>query len=434
MSYEHFIEFFKQIELWQAVVAGLIVVAVAAFFAWLFKRKSQTKTLPTNPPIITAPESTLQIADGSDTTQVINIDRSQRQIKGISFTAEPGATINVNIFDYQDGVSQTEIPQVKGLFDKARAHLAKNEFRKAIAQFSSCLKLEKDPEKKGALNTQIGNCYYELRLYLKAAQFYAAGLREARKANDAEGQASNLASIGNTYCLRPAGTGQARGANVLKAVENYVRALEFFPKDKYPVQYATTQHNLGTAYTDLPSATPEQRAENVTKAIQCYQAALEIHKKDEYPLDYAMTQNNLGNAYKYLPSATPEQHAENVTKAIQCYQAALEIYKKDEYPVQYATTQNNLGVAYTDLPSATPEQRAENVTKAIQCYQAALEIHKKDEYPQDYCFTAANLGMALASIDQKTAPYWLKEAYSLRQFLPDQGKRLEDIMNKVCEN
>ena len=385
MSYEHFTEFFKQIELWQGVVGGLIVAVVVALFAWLFKRKRQTKPSPTNPTITIGPESPLQRADGSHITQEMNIDRSQRQNKGISFTAEPGAVINVNIFDYQDGVSQTEIPQVKSLFDKARAHLAKKEFRKAIAQFSSCLKSEKDPEKKGALNTQIGNCYYELRFYLKAAEFYAAGLREARKANDAEGQASNLASIGNTYLLRPAGTGQARGANVLKAVENYVRALEFFLKDEYPVQYATTQNNLGAAYTDLPSATPEQRAENVRKAIECYQAALEI-------------------------------------------------YKKDEYPVQYATTQNNLGNAYTNLPSATPEQRGENVRKAIECYQDALEIRKKDEYPQDYSFTAANLGMALAPIDKKTGCYWLKEAYSLRQFLPDQGKWVEDMINELCEN
>ncbi len=62
-----------------------------------------------------------------------------------------------------------------------------------------------------------------------------------------------------------------------------------------------------------------------------------------------------------------------------------------------------------------------------------MEIYKKDEYPQSYCFTAANIGMILVGIDDTKACYWLKEAYALRQFLPDQGKRIEDVMNKVCD-
>ncbi|MBU1937274.1 hypothetical protein KKG05_07735, partial [bacterium] len=96
--------------------------------------------------------------------------------------------------------------------------------------------------------------------------------------------------------------------------------------------------------------------------------------------------------------------------------------------------QNNLGTAYTDLPSATAEERASNVRKAIACYEAALEIRKKDEYPQFYCETTANLGMLLADFGHKDACHWLKEAYSLKQFLPDQGKRLEPIIKEVCKD
>ncbi|MCJ7729810.1 MAG: tetratricopeptide repeat protein, partial [Sedimentisphaerales bacterium] len=146
-----------------------------------------------------------------------------------------------------------------------------------------------------------------------------------------------------------------------------------------------------------------------------------------------MTQNNLGTAYTYLPAATADERAKNVRAAIDCYQRALEIRKKDEYPVQYATTQNNLGNAYTALPSATAEERAKNVRAAIDCYQRALEIRKKDEYPQYYCQTAANLGIALASIGNPDACYWLKEAYALREYLEDQGKRLEEIIRQTCK-
>jgi len=97
-------------------------------------------------------------------------------------------------------------------------------------------------------------------------------------------------------------------------------------------------------------------------------------------------------------------------------------------------TQNNLGNAYTDLPAATSEERAENVRKAIECYRAALEIRKRDEYPQFYCQTAANMGLLLASIDGEEACYWLREAYSLREYLEDQGKRLEELIENVCKD
>jgi len=42
--------------------------------------------------------------------------------------------------------------------------------------------------------------------------------------------------------------------------------------------------------------------------------------------------------------------------------------------------------------------------------------------------------MQLASIDHADACHWLKEAYSLREYLPDQGKRLEKLIREVCKD
>ena len=86
-----------------------------------------------------------------------------------------------------------------------------------------------------------------------------------------------------------------------------------------------------------------------------------------------------------------------------------------------------------ELPSISPEGRASNVRSAIECCKRAPEIYKQDEYPQEYCFTAANMGMILADIDKPQACHWLKEAYSLRQFLPKQGREIEELMDRVCE-
>ena len=336
MALEQIRDFFTDLALWQKVVAGLIVAIIVAF-ATVLKRILKRRT-GTHPPgatqsIASGPDSPSQSASGSGIKQILTIDMSQR--KGIDINIgriESGATLVIN---YVDGLPESPIPEVRNLFETGRQYYQEGELNDAIDAFKSCLALEKDHKKLGALNLQIGNCYYGLRHYIKAAEFYALGLRESRQADDRQGEASNLASIANTYLMRPASTGAARGDNVRQAVHNY--------------------------------------------------------------------------------------------------QNALKILVKDEYPVQYATTQNNLGTAYADLPAATPEQRAQNVRDAIACYKAALEIYKKDEYPQYYCETAANMGLILAEIEDKEACYWLKEAYALRQFLPDQGKRLEDVMNRVCD-
>ena len=381
--------FFSNLELWQQVAAGLLVALIVAAVGFIIRRIFKRKTEQVPGSVSTGDESVVQIATGNGAKQEISLDKSTHVTIGdksiVIGRVEPGATVNINVIDYQDGVTQSTNEKVRSLFSEARAFYSRGEYSKAIEKFMFCLNLEKDTEKLGAINIQIGNCSYKLGHFIKAAEFYGAALRESRKANDKEGEASALVSIANTYLRRPSSDGLARGNNVRRAVENYQKALKIFQKDEYPVEYAMTQNNLGTAYTDLPSATAEERAENVRKAIQCYQNALEIRKKDEYPVDYAMTQNNLGNAYMALPSATAEE-------------------------------------------------KAENVKKAIQCYQNALEIRKKDEYPQDYCFSAANLGMALISIEKiHEGCFWLKEAYSLKQFLPDQGKRLEPTIKELCK-
>jgi tetratricopeptide (TPR) repeat protein len=340
LSFDSLKNFFSNLELWQKVVAGLLVLIIAAgvrfLIKWIFKRKKE------QPPslVTTEDESPVQIGTGNGAKQEISVDKSKHVTIGdktiVIGKVEPGATVNINVFDYQDGVAQSIDERVRRFFSEARTFYSKGEYSKAIEKFILCLGLEKDREKLGAINLQIGNCYYELRHFIKAAEFYGVALREAHKANDKEGEASALGSIANTYMDRPASDGLARGNNVRQAVENY--------------------------------------------------------------------------------------------------QQALKIFQKDEYPVQYATTQNNLGTAYIALPSATAEERAENVRKAIQCYQNALEIRRKEKYPQDYCQTSANLGLALMSIDRiKDGCYWLKEAYSLKQFLPDQGKRLESTIKELCK-
>jgi len=351
---EKLAQFFKDPALWRSVVAPLLVVIVLAIagIIWApWKPKHQREVEGNTPAILTGPNSSSQIAVGDDANQTMidvrtgpnstspivigpgKIDMPQHIDRGTHITVEAGGTLN--IIDYQDGVAQSEELEVRIKFAEGRVDYEKGRYEEAIEKLMYCLELEEDHEKRGALNLQIGNCYYRLQEYIKASEYYGAGLRESRKAGDREGEAANLNNMGITYKARPASSREARG--------------------------------------------------------------------------------------------------ENIRSAIDCYNRALEIRKKDEYPVQYATTQNNLGGALTYLPSATPKERASNVREAVECYKRALEIWERGEYPQDYCQTAANMGMILADIDKAQACHWLKEAYSLREFLPQQGREIEELMERVCE-
>jgi len=474
------------------IAVGLIIAVGAEIILRLIFRgtKNKEKVSPpetgTTAMATTRDESPQQIATGDGATQTQTIDRSQKNVSSVNATviyAEQGSTVNINFpaIDYMDGINESPVPDVRRYFEQGREHSSKREFQKAIEMFEKSLRFEKEDERMGALNIQIGNCYYEMRQYIKASNYYAEAKRAAEKADDERGMGAASVGIGNTYTLRPASPAH-RGENVRKAVENYERALKLLSEDEYPIQYATTQNNLGAAYwnlpaadnkvraeniikaiecykealqisrkeehplqyaitqnnlgaayTDLPAADNVERADNINKAIDCYDEALQIYRKDEYPLDYAMTQNNLGNAYRNLPAATSEERADNVKKAIECYDKALQIRRKEEYPIQYATTQNNLGNAYAYLPAADNEERADNVKKAIDCYDEALQIYRKDEYPQDYCLTAANMGLLLASMGNKEGCRWLREAYELREFLTDQGEGVKEAMEGFCD-
>jgi len=181
---------------------------------------------------------------------------------------------------------------------------------------------------------------------------------------------------------------------------------------------------------------------NAALALRRHNEALELYAQAREEAKEASDEEGLGASlgsqgivYLERPASSPDRRSEDLKKAVELFRQAQAIFTEDKYPVDFAMTQNNLGTAYTDLPAATAEERAENVRKAIVCYEAALEIYRKDRHPQDYCMTAANMGTALATLgDHKAACFWLREAWSMREFLPDQGQRIRTLMDEVCQD
>jgi tetratricopeptide (TPR) repeat protein len=203
-------------------------------------------------------------------------------------------------------------------------------------------------------------------------------------------------NLGNTY--KTLAEVEAKAENSKRAIEAHEKAMEVYTRDRYPMQYGTTQNNLGNAYSTL--AEVEAKAENSKRAIEAYEKALEVYTRDRYPMDYGMTQNNLGNAYSTL--AEVEAKAENCKRAIEAYEEALKIYTRDRSPMQYGTTQNNLGNAYPTL--AEVEAKAENCKRAIEACEKALKVYTRNRFPMDYGMTQNNLGNAyqtLAEVESK---------------------------------
>jgi len=83
-----------------------------------------------------------------------------------------------------------------------------------------------------------------------------------------------------------------------------------------------------------------EKAEYMKVAIEAYEEALKVYSRERYPMQYGTTQNNLGSAYQTL--AGVEAKADNSKRAIEAYEEALEIYREREYPEIFPGVEQNL--------------------------------------------------------------------------------------------
>ncbi len=534
------IEIFKSKSLWETVIAGLIVAIILAMWRY-FKKNQPELPIDSNRKevVIYADSNSIsQTPISDDISQVLEIDNSS-QVNRPTMHFVPGLQSNiifaekVTVINYMDGLPKAENPEIKTLFEKAKRHYDNKEFEIAIKEFSHCLEISEDSEKRGALNLLIGNCYYSQKLYIKAHDYYARGLKESQKAKDLEGIGSSLASIAATYSNRPTSNRDEWEHNRQKAVEIFNNALKIFNKDDFPVHYAIVQTYLGNTYRDLQMIATEDRSRIINTAIKCYteaskicnkeeyphryaeiqydqgvtyilmkyetgkeqfryirtaidclQNALDIYSKDENPDMYTSTQDILGTAYFMLTLITDEEKEKNINKsiechksalktvkrekdpryyahlqrglghsyvflalmsdeiknrnisinaAIECYKAAQKIYKNDRDRNDYAMTVNEIGAANIYLLTASSEERIRNINISIGYYREALSICKKEESPNSYWMIAANMGSALATIDSPETCYWLNEAFSLREYMTDKGKHIEELIQQHCK-
>ncbi len=268
-----------------------------------------------------------------------------------------------------------------------------------------------------------------------AIKDFRLAVKVYRKSGCVARYAMAIMGLGNAYAELPATSPGERDKNHKKAFACYKKALDVAKDTLTPDEKARVQLNLANAYLDLPAGTVEERSHNVRSAIACFSSALETYDKERYPLEFAVGQIGLGGAcceYCELPTTTSEEQLRAVKMAVDCFNKAIEIYDKRGYPLKYAQIQNNLGAALVRYPADSGAERTLRVREAIYAYRAALDVVNQRNHPEDFCYTAANLGEALLAVGDRAGCHWLKQAYSLRQFLPDQGEKVRRLIDQIC--
>jgi tetratricopeptide (TPR) repeat protein len=86
-------------------------------------------------------------------------------------------------------------------------------------------------------------------------------------------------------------------------VAAYRAVLQEYTRDRFPLEWATTQNNLGDALLKLGEE--ESGTGHMGEAVAAFRAALQERTRERVPLEWAGTQNNLGNALAELGEREP---------------------------------------------------------------------------------------------------------------------------------
>ncbi len=241
----------------------------------------------------------------------------------------------------------------------------------------------------------------------KAAQAAVAHARlNYRDAAALYGEAASLvesfdAENRRRWLFAQAGELYAQGAEfgdnsaLREAIGLYRQCLELTPRERMPLQWATTQNNLGNALRALGER--EGGTARLEEAVAAYRDALKEWTRERVPLDWAATQNNLGAALATLGER--ESGTARLEEAVAAFRAALKERTRERMPLQWATTQNNLGNALRALGER--EGGTARLEEAVAAFREALKERTRERVPLDWAATQNNLGAALATLGER---------------------------------
>ena len=195
--------------------------------------------------------------------------------------------------------------------------------------------------------------------------------------------AGSLSNQGEEFGDRPA---------LIEATQRYEAALLLAPRDRAPLDWATTQDALGVALRRLGDREAERT--RLDQAVETFRAAMTERTRERAPLDWAMTQKNLGRALRSLGER--ESGAASLERSVDAYRAALIEWTRDRMPLDWASAQLGLCDALTLLGER--ESGVERLVQAVEACRATLLELTRDRMPLQWAATQNSLGCLLAAL------------------------------------
>jgi tetratricopeptide (TPR) repeat protein len=230
--------------------------------------------------------------------------------------------------------------------------------------------------------------------YVDAAKFYADAAillpddesHREKRLNLLVNQAKALYREGNEF---------GDNSALRSAIELNKRLIDLQPRERAPLDWATTQNNLGSALRTLGGR--ESGTARLEEAVAAYREALMERTRERVPLDWAQTQQNLGVALSTLGGR--ESGTARLEEAVAAYREALMERTRERVPLDWALTQNNLGSALRTLGGR--ESGTARLEEAVAAYREALKERTRERVPLDWATSTGTQGVALRLLAER---------------------------------
>ncbi len=214
----------------------------------------------------------------------------------------------------------------------------------------------------------------------KAIACYLAALEVNDPSITISDRGTALMNLGNAYREWISGNPSENLAYALTYLQS---ALDCFPRDRFPLEWAMIQTTRGSVFNDKRLI--GRRDNNQRDAITCYKASLEVFTPTNAPLEWSHAHNNLGNVYQ---DRLEGDHEDNLERAIEHYKQALRIRMREVYPIEWAKTHHGWANA---LRQRHRGGRIANLDAAVEHYNEALTEFDGDIYPNERRLTLLHL-------------------------------------------
>ncbi|MDD3884139.1 MAG: tetratricopeptide repeat protein [Gallionella sp.] len=160
-----------------------------------------------------------------------------------------------------------------------------------------------------------------------------------------------------------------------QAIQCFSRALEGYPQEESPLEWAATQYNLGTANQALGRLIEETGP--LKLAVDAYTNALLVWTREAHPEDWMQTMHQLGSTL-YTYGIQLKGHRQ-LQKSVVAYKNALAVLNADDHALTLTATHNNRGITLHHLGES--EANPDRLKEAINSYEKALTVSMEQQLP-----------------------------------------------------